>query len=122
MAPAMRGCVLLLLMGPTACTSWAGRAGVLNHPLTSRDQVRLWVQGQAFQVHGVRVVGDSVLVVPFIQPPQCDSCVLRFATREVDSVQVRHLDGNKSLLLAVALSPLIYVVVWAIALGGSGGT
>ena len=61
-----------------------------------------------------------MLSVPFTQPEDCDSCLLRLALRDVDSVQVTHVDGNKTFFLLVVLSPLIYLTVLSI--GMSGGT
>lgn len=104
------GLVAVLLLGVSACTSWHGRAGVLDRPQRTRDQVRLWVGGRSHQVHGVRVFGDSVAVVPFIRPPRCDSCALRFALRDIDSVQVRVFDRDRTTFFAVAMSPLVYLM------------
>jgi hypothetical protein len=69
------------------------------------------VRGNAHQVHGVLVVGDSVTAVPFIRPPDCDSCALRVALHDVDSVQVRAFDRDKSMFMAVLMMPVVYFIL-----------
>ncbi len=100
--------------GASGCATWQGRPHVLETPLGRRDQVRLWARGEAHQVHGVVVRGDSVIAVPFTRPPTCDSCALRFALADVDSVQVRATDWRASLFAAVAFwGPMIYLFYMA---------
>ncbi len=105
-----------LAAGAASCASWQGRPHVLDSPLGSRDQVRLWVRGEAHQVHGVRVTTDSVTAVPFIRAPSCDSCALRFARTDVDSVQVRATDWRKTVFAVLVFwGPLAFALY---ALGG----
>jgi hypothetical protein len=81
----------------------------LESGLEPRDQVRVWVRGEGHQVHGVQVRGDSVTAVPFIRPPTCDSCALRFARTDIDSVQVRATDWRRSLVAAIIFAPVAYL-------------
>ncbi len=97
-------------LSTSACATWQGRAHVLESGLEQRDQVRVWVRGEGHQVHGVQVRGDSVTAVPFIRPPTCDSCALRFALTDIDSVQVRATDWRRSLVAAIILAPVVYLV------------
>jgi len=92
------------------CATWQGRPHVLESPLGQRDQVRLWVRGEGHQVHGVQVRGDSVIAVPFIRPPECDTCAVRFARADVDSVQVWATDWRGSLFGAIAWAPALYLL------------
>jgi hypothetical protein len=94
-----------------SCDGWRGRDGVLGQSLAPRAQVRLWVRGTVHQVHGVRVVGDSVTAVPFIRPLACDSCALRVALHDIDSVQVRAFDRDKSIFMAILVTPMVYLVL-----------
>ncbi len=96
--------------GASGCTTWQGRPGVLTLTLEPRDQVKLWVRGESHQVHGVRVYRDSVQAVPFIRPPDCDSCATRYAVSEVDSVQVRSFELRRSIVAAILLAPVVYGV------------
>ena len=95
-------------LAATGCGTWQGRPEVLARSLGPRDQVRIWARGSGYQVHGVQVRGDSVVGVPFIRPPTCDSCALRFARSEVDSVQVRAFDWRRSVVAAILAAPLVY--------------
>jgi hypothetical protein len=107
----MRTCPLLLCLALalSGCTTWQGRPGALAVPVARRDQVRLWVHGEKYQVHGLRISRDSVIAVPFFRDPDCDSCALRFARSAVDSVQARAFDGRVTLFWAIVLTPVIYV-------------
>jgi hypothetical protein len=103
----------LVTAGACACvTTWRAQPDVLRAALAPREQVRIWARGQDHRVHGVRVVGDSVVAVPFLRPPSCDSCAVRFALREVDSVQVRVVDRRGSITAAIVTGviviPLLY--------------
>jgi hypothetical protein len=71
--------------------------------------VRLWVRGEGHQVHGVQLRGDSVIAVSFIRSPTCDSCALRFARTDVDSVQVRAFEWRRSIVAAIVLAPVLYL-------------
>ena len=98
------------LLSASACTwTWQGRSYLLNGRLGLGDQVRLWVRGEAHQVHGVRVLGDTVIAVPFDRPPTCDSCALRFARADIDSVQMRASTWGPSLAGAFFMAPVLYL-------------
>ncbi len=97
-------------LSAAACATWQARPHVLDTPLRQREQVKLWAHGTGHQVHGVQVRGDSVIAVSFIRPPTCDSCALRFARTEIDSVQVRAFDLRRSIVAAVILAPVLYLL------------
>lgn len=115
--PTVRARVALLILAAStltllaACDGWRGRAGVLGQPVAPRTQVRLWVRGSVHQVHGVRVAGDSVTAWPFIRPLNCDSCALHLALHDIDSVQVRAFDRDKSIFAAIVMTPIVYLVL-----------
>ncbi|SRR5205809_2393824 len=79
---------VVLLLG--ACTSW-GHAGidVLAQPVPERRPLEVWSGGKRYDVHAVRLVGDSVVMVPHWKPPACDSCRIVVPRAAVDSVRVR---------------------------------
>jgi hypothetical protein len=103
----------LVTAGACACVkTWRARPDVLGTALAPREQVRIWARGLGHRVHGVRVVGDSVFAVPYFRPPSCDSCAVRLALSDVDSVQVRVPDRRGSItaavVTAVVVIPLLY--------------
>ena len=75
----------------TACTTWGRENGsdVLAQPIPERRPLEVWSGGRRYDVHGVRVVGDSVVMVPHWKPPACDSCRIVLPRAAVDSVRVR---------------------------------
>ena len=75
--------------------------------------MRLWVRGEGYQVHGVQLRGDSVMAVSFIRPPTCDSCALRFARTDIDSGQVRAIEWRRSIVAAIVLAPVLYLLYLA---------
>jgi hypothetical protein len=117
MHPGVRRPILVLLAAAAmaaplaSCDGWRGRPGVLSGSPAPRAQMRLWVRGTVHQVHGVRVAGDSLTAVPFIRRPDCDSCALHLALRDIDSVQVRAFDRDKSIFMAILMTPLLYLVL-----------
>jgi len=94
---------LALLLG-AACTTWGhDRVGnVLTQPIPERRPLEVWSGGKRYDVHAVRVVGDSVVMVPHWKPPGCDSCRIVVPRAAVDSVRVRvHAPVRTVILLGV---------------------
>ncbi len=89
---------LALLLG--ACTTWGhDRINVLAQPVPERRPLEVWSGGRRYDVHGVRVVGDSVVMVPHWKPPACDSCRIVVPRAAVDSVRVRVHSPIRTLVL-----------------------
>lgn len=108
---------LSLLLPGAACASWhtlPKETLRTSHGL--RDRLQLWVHGRSYLLHGVGPVNDSVAGVPIHLPPTCDSCALRFAVADVDSV--RSLDtprtAGSNLAWAIPVGLLIAFVVWGL--------
>jgi len=112
MKPVWRAWLCAAAVAAGGCSTWRARPDVLRPDLGEREQVRIWKGGEVWRVHGVRVVGDSVLAVPYWKPPACDSCALRFPREAVDSVQVLVPDTRRSIVAAVITTvivvPLLY--------------
>ena len=72
-----------------ACTTWGHGPDVLAQPIAERRPLEVWSAGRRYDVHGVRVVGDSVVMVPHWKSPACDSCRIVLPRAAVDSVRVR---------------------------------
>ncbi len=107
------------LMSLAACTSWRTQPlKLLQRPLRPRDRVQIWSRGEAYDVHGVVVRGDSVWAVRFFQPVDCQRCRLVFAVRDVDSLRMQQPDHRRSAGLAIGL--VATVLIAAIVAGASG--
>jgi hypothetical protein len=55
--------------------------------LPPRQQVEVWQAGRALRLHAVRLTTDSLSGVPYLQPPDCDSCRVRLPRGPIDSLR-----------------------------------
>lgn len=101
----------LLLASAVGCQRWQVDDRALAFPQPERRRLEIWSHGQAMLVHGVRVVGDSVLAVPYWKPPACDSCAIRFARSAIDSVRVRRTDEVRTAVAAGVVAVLFVLVL-----------
>ncbi len=92
---------LALLLG-AACTTWGHDRGrdVLAQPIPERRPIEVWSGGKRYDVHAVRVVGDSVVMVPHWKPPECDSCRIVVPRAAVDSARVRVFSPTRTVVLS----------------------
>ena len=91
---------------------WSHSDEALPETPGQRDRFQLWVAGQAHNVHGLRLTEDSLSAVPIWKSPSCDSCRVRFARAQVDSVKVEGVSGEAILIGSVALvSAMIFTIV-----------
>ena len=106
---------LLTCIAFASCTSWQARPlSMLQAPLSARDRVELWSRGHSFDVHGVVVRGDSVQAVRYFQSLSCESCMLRLALRDIDSVRVQRYEGGQTGGLTVGfllVGLIVYLIV-----------
>jgi hypothetical protein len=93
-----------------ACTTW-GHAGVdvLARPVPERRPLEVWSGGTRHDVHGVRAVGDSVVMVPHWKPPACDSCRIVLPRVAVDSVRVRVHSPVRTMVLVGILGGALWL-------------
>ena len=84
----------------SACTTRGRGPDVLAQPIPERRPLEVWSGGQRYDVHGVRVVGDSVMMVPHWKPPACDSCRIALPRAAVDSVRVREFSPSRTIVLS----------------------
>jgi hypothetical protein len=79
----------ILGLGTLGCgAGWHQPPHLAPGPWPPRQQVQVWVDGQAERWHGVVVGTDSMWGVLFQQPPTCDSCRRAVPLVAVDSVRV----------------------------------
>ena len=116
----MKHDLLVLVAGISlgGCSGWrATPIGALPGSFDPRDQVQVWTAGHSARLHGVVVRGDTLHGVPFVQPPDCASCVLHFPLRSIDSVRVRESSTRETqhlgqgVMIVTLLGVLILVVV-----------
>ena len=84
-----RAGVIVLASVVTGCgAGWHQPAPVPAGALPPRQQVQVWQGGSAVRWHAVRVSGDSVSGIPFLQPTSCDSCRTALPRASVDSIRL----------------------------------
>lgn len=107
----MRRPLLPLLALLSACSSYQGAVaiGELPEPIAPAERYEFWSHGTGHQLHAVRVVGDSVIGVPWWKDPACDSCRVALARAEVDSVRTPHFDGNATGAAASVAIPFMVI-------------
>ena len=107
----VRAGLFMALGASGACSSWRSNSGALTQNLAPRAQVEIWVAGRGTVVHAVRVVRDTLIAVPFWQPPACDSCAMRVPVAQVDSVRTRQPAPGRTIALAAVLAAIVIVAV-----------
>jgi hypothetical protein len=85
--------LLVMVMAQSGCGAGWHRIDPLGPgSLPKRQQVQVWEGGQKVQLHAVKLDGDSLSGVPYVQPPDCETCRVSVPTTSVDSVRA----GNPS--------------------------
>ena len=73
----------------TACgAGWRRLDDPTPRALPVRAQVQLWTEGRSWILHAVTLGPDSVSGVPFLRPPECDSCRVVIARSALDSMRL----------------------------------
>lgn len=79
---------ILLLVPQVACgAGWHRITPAAPTKLPSRQQVEVWQVGRVQRLHAVRLTDDSLSGVPFVKPPDCDSCRVAVPLSAVDSLR-----------------------------------
>ena len=60
--------------------------------LPKRQQVQVWQAGRVIRLHAVEMAADSLTGVPYLRPPDCDSCRVALGRQKIDSIR----SGNPS--------------------------
>ena len=113
-----------LLLG-AACSSYGGARPLDAVPMPAgpEDRFEVWSGGTSWQLHAVRLDGDTLRGVRWWHDPDCDSCQVALARAAVDSVRVPALDGNKTGALALFIAPFAAVALfWIAFVGADSGT
>ena len=106
----VRSVMLVLVL--TGCAVWSRSEEPLPQPESPRERMQLWVSGRAHNVHGVRIANDSISAVPMWKPVACDTCRVRFAVAQVDSVRLESVPAETFFFLGVAVvgGAILYIV------------
>jgi len=80
---------VVALVGIAACAGGAAHSPEEAEPRSEWTRVSVWVGGDVYDMHGIRMTADSLSGVAFHDPPDCAECRMRFARADVDSTRVR---------------------------------
>lgn len=107
----LRRSLLPLVTFLAACSSYQGTmsVGKLPDPIEPSSRYEFWSHGTGHQLHAVRVVGDSVIGVPWWKDPGCDSCRVALARAEVDSVRTPKFDAAATGATASLVIPFVVI-------------
>lgn len=87
--------VLAALLPQAACgAGWHRIEPATPSNLPKRQQVQVWQGERKLQLHAVRLAGDSISGVPYVQSPDCDSCRVSLPRASVDSLKTGNPSGG----------------------------
>lgn len=111
--------LLAVLLLQAACSAgWHRIEPAAPGNLSKRQQVQVWQGGRRFQLHAVRVSADSVSGVPYVQPPDCDSCRVSVARSTVDSLRAGNPTAAFLKSIALTLGTWFAVGILTYGVGG----
>jgi hypothetical protein len=83
------------LLPQAACgAGWHRIEPVAPQSLPERQQIELWQGSHRLQLHAVKLLKDSISGVPYVKPPECDSCRVSMPTSSVDSLRAGNPTGG----------------------------
>lgn len=102
--------VLLLPILLASCTHWVKDEKVLLDPVPVRDQLQIFTPAGDIRAHSVRVDSTTLSYVPYVMPPDCDSCRITLPRASVDSVRSSKLSVSRNVVLFASLFALGYAL------------
>jgi hypothetical protein len=104
--------MLGLLLPQAACgAGWHRIDPVAPSNLPRRQQVQVWRGGEKTQLHSIRLSADSISGVPFVQPPECDSCRVSLPSSSVDSLRAGNPSGGFWKTTGLVLGGIVVLAV-----------
>jgi hypothetical protein len=94
-----RALPILLLAALAGCTHWVRDETVLQAPVPARDQLQIFTPTSTIRAHGIRSDSTTLSYVPYVMPPDCDSCRVTVPLASVDSIRSSKLSPGRNLLL-----------------------
>lgn len=100
-------CAVLGLSVICGCAGWLRYELPSDTTFAPRQGVQVWKGAQPIVLHAVSVSADSLVGVPYHQPPSCDSCRVTMPRGDVDSLRLGDPEAGGIVSWAV---PLLIVV------------
>jgi len=110
-----------LILLSASCSSYGNAKPLDAIPMPADPEKRfeVWSGGESWQLHAVRIDGDTLRGVRWWHEPACDSCQVAVATSAVDSVRSLAYDGGKTGALGALIAPFAAIAFLWIALANS---
>lgn len=114
-------CAALLCGG---CSSWRNGKPLdaIPMPADPTQRLEVWSKGEKWELHALRIDGDTLRGVRWWHDPACDSCQVALPASAVDSVRTSSYDGGETGALTLFVLPFVVLGMLFIILssGGSG--
>lgn len=109
------GLVALSLL--CACAGWERLEIASDTALAPGQQVQVWRGSQVRVLHAVRLIGDSLIGVPFQKPANCDSCRLAIRRTDVDSLRLGNMESGGIVIAALPFLALLFLAAGLSSMG-----
>lgn len=80
--------VVVLALAACGAANWRPVPDPAPRQFPARDVLEFPWAGENVRLHGVRVEGDSLTGVWYLQPPECDSCRVSYPARVLRTARV----------------------------------
>ncbi|HEY3935056.1 MAG TPA: hypothetical protein VGL65_10625 [Gemmatimonadales bacterium] len=105
---------LLICTILTACANWRPIEPATQPVLAERDVVQFDFVGERVRLHAVQFTADSIVGIPWLRHPTCDSCRVTYPLSRVADAKVgRPEESLWFLMLPVGLG-FGYLVIYAV--------
>lgn len=106
---------VIALVGIAACAGARAGGSEVPEPTSEWTRMMVWVGGDVYDMHGIRMTTDSLSGVAFHDPPDCAACRMRFARADVDSILVRETpeSGDDGTPWSTTIASLTAAVLFA---------
>jgi hypothetical protein len=119
-----RGVAGLLMLLTAGCgAGWRSVPPSRADQLPPRQQAQVWSAGEVRRWHALRIAADTVSGVPYLEPPDCDSCRVALPLSGVDSIRTGDpVRGFLRTTGAVFVGGLLLVILYCGGVACTGGT
>jgi hypothetical protein len=114
---------LLLVAVASGCSSWGNGQPLDAVPMPADPATRyeVWSKGEHWEMHALRIDGDTLRGVRWWHEASCDSCQIALARSNVDSIRTQVHDGGKTGAMTLFLLPFVaFAILWVAVTTGGG--
>lgn len=118
----MKGLLLCAALLCGGCSSWGNSTplAAVPMPADATKRFEVWSQGEKWELHALRIDGDTLRGVRWWHDPACDSCQVAIAASAVDSVRTSSYDGGETGALTLFVLPFLAVGLFILIMSSEG--